>query len=239
MPLDYTALVTVEEVRKALLGSGGRLDTTLADAGSADYAQCEDVIEDVTGRIEDDLNRLLIVREHIFRFRCGLWRPRQGWEDGEDSLLFVTWARQWPVVRIASVDEVAGKVDDMEIGEYKAGAQMLAYDPNSTLITEHPWQVVATAGFRREDQAVIADLRTASGLDADQLPALPPVLPRAIRRAAIRLTISELVQEREGLVGVASRSRQVEGATVQSLRANTSYEDEVLRTIFPYKYMPA
>lgn len=217
MALDYTALVTVDQVRKAMLGSGGKLADQLADDTSEEYEACEAVILDVTDDIERYLHRKLIVRHHTFVYRDTDWKARLGYRNADGHTLFSAWARQWPVVEVVDVDTDASFAVDVTIQDSSNGGQLLSYGPESLLITDPPYQLRGFAGFRRQDHVDLATLLADEGADdLATLTVLPPLLPGKIRRTALRLVISELRQQVEGVVGVASRSKRIDNMTVES-----------------------
>lgn len=225
MTLDYTALVTVEEVRRAFMGAGGQLAEQLADKTTAIYDGCIDVIHDVTSDVERHCNRQFIVRSQDLIFRNINWQARPGYENADEDLLISAWVRQWPVAEVVSVDTQTAWAGEITLQTASDGGQLISYDPDSTLITEPPYQVNAFCGFRRRDQVLSnptsdqTQLPTGSGEALEGLTVLPDTLPGIVRRVALRLAISEMRQQYEGLVGVARRSKRMDQMTVETQHA--------------------
>lgn len=228
MALPYTALITVAEVRRALMGAGGSLGDALQDTADDVYVGTEEAIEDATSDIERYVNRELIVRDQTLRFKMKDWKTRPGHENSDEDLLIGAWARQFPVVQVQSVDGQTAWASEITAQEYSFGGQLLTYDPDSALVTEPPFKIQAFAGYRRRDQVLSGagenetNLPTSTGEDLDGLTVLPDQLPGLVRRVAIRLVVSEMRQQYEALVGVASRTKRMDQMTVESRRAGAA-----------------
>ena len=278
MPVSYTALVTAPEVKRAAFGTLGKSINDEIDAASGDlYDGVLDLIEDATGIVERFLDRELIIRQQTLLYHSGRgyhhqrhghhghngsfvdFVQREGYENANQALLFVAWSRQWPGIEIVSVDTDALKAPDMQLvsASGSADVERLAYDPDSTLITERPFEVVMFAGYRRADEGVgtpgsgdswTLDLLletgppnrgsqfdlSALGVDTEDI----PLLPRDIRRAALRIAIFDIRQQMLGLLGLESSVKQVDRMTVDLQKTREEFIEDELAQIFNHRYIP-
>lgn len=190
--LPYTALLTIDEVLTAaglsMQGSGQAEDTVLRD-------QVRAIIQGVTSRIEQYLERRLIVRSVSQRFVQGDW-----WYD--DVLeKYVYYASQWPVVQaVTSSLDKAADTDGVN--------RLAAYTSDSNLAG------VFFAGYRRADQT-LTYLQGQSGLSA--MTTAPEVLPFDIQQAAMQMCLLRIRELQRG-VGLTSITREVGSATVQTTK---------------------
>ncbi len=278
MLVSYTALVTPAEVKTAMMGS---METGMAaqvDLLSGDlYDGVLEIIEDATGTVERFLDRELIIRQQTLLFHSGRgghhhhghhhhhgrafsdWLQREGYENADSDLLIVAWARQWPGVEVISVDTAALKAPDMQLvsASGSADVERLAFDPDSTLITERPFEVRLFAGYRRADEGVgtpgsgdswTLDLLLEAGApnrgSQFDLSALTvstsdiPLLPRDIRRAALRIAIFDIRQQMLGLLGLESSVKQVDRMTVDLQKTREAFVEDELAQIFNHRYIP-
>ncbi|MFB3131936.1 MAG: hypothetical protein ACE10K_05385 [Rhodothermales bacterium] len=278
MPVSYIALVTPAEVKTAMMGS---METSMALQVDALlgvlYDGVIDLVEDATGVIERFLDRELIIRSQTLLFHSGRgghhhhhhghhghgvfadFIQREGYENANQALLFVAWARQWPGIQLISVDKDATKAPDMQLVSAggSADVERLAYDPDSTLITERPFEVAMFAGYRRADEGVgtpgsgdswTLDLLLETGapnrgsqFDLSGLTVATediPLLPRDIRRAALRITIFDIRQQMLGLLGLESSVKQVDRMTVDLQKTREEFIDDELAQIFNHRYIP-
>lgn len=228
--LPYWALLTVDDVRMGMFGSGGEVARQLADEDSEVYEAATAVIQDVTDDVEAYLNRDLIVRPQTLQFAsadAAGWRYRTAFRGPSESpMLRSAWARQWPVVQVTSVDGDEGLVDDVTLMTAKRGGQIIAYDPAGQ-ITSEPFEINALCGFRRRDHADLATLKDDVAAEViDDLTVLPPILPGRIRAVALRLCVAEIRQQAEAIVGLASATRRIDNMVVDS------------RSTAPQQYFP-
>lgn len=262
MPVSYTALVTAQEVKKAAFLTLGDDINAEIDAVAGDlYDGVLDIIEDATGVVERFLDRELIIREQTLKFHSGRGHhhhgvqvdfvQREGYENANQALLFVAWARQWPGIEVVSVDADVLKAPDMQLvsASGSSDVERLAYDPDSTLITERPFEVALFAGYRRADEGVgtpgsgdswTVDLLLETGLSGLEgvITADIPLLPRDIRRAAIRITIFDIRQEMLGLLGLESSVKTVDRMTVDLQKTRERFIEDELAQIFNHRYIP-
>jgi len=268
MPVDYTALVTAAEVKRAAFRTLGDLINTQIDAASGDlYDGVLEMIEDATGVVERFLDRELIIRRQLLLFHSGHlslwenrivtdWPTRQGYENADEDLLKVAWARQWPGVEVISVDTDVLKAPDMQLVSASGShdVERLAFDPDSALITENPFEVNLFAGYRRADQGIgtpgsgdtwTIDLLLEAGPPAEfDLSALTvattdiPLLPRDIRRAALRIAIFDIRQQMLGLLGLESSVKTVDRTVVDLQKTRQEFVEDELAQIFSHRYIP-
>lgn len=271
MPVDYTALVTASEVKKAAFKTLGNEINDEIDAASGDlYDGVLDLIEDASHTVEHFLDRELIIRRQTLLFHTGRGHrhgdhhhgsfsdfvQREGYENATQALLFVAWARQWPGIEVISVDTDVLKAPDMQLvsASGSADVERLAYDPDSTLITEAPFEVNLFAGYRRADQGIgtpgsgdswTIDLLLETGpparFDLSTLTVATtdiPLLPRDIRRAALRITIFDIRQQMLGLIGLESSVKQVDRMTVDLQKTREEFVEDELTQIFNHRYIP-
>lgn len=275
MPVSYTALVTASEVKKAAFNALGTAINAEIDALSGDlYDGVLDLIEDATGVVERFLDRELIIRQQTLLFHSGRgghhhghhhgglfadFVQREGYENTNAALLFVAWARQWPGIQVVSVDTDVLKAPDMQLvsASGSSDVERLAYDPDSTLITERPFEVAMFAGYRRADEGVgtpgsgdswTLDLLLEAGApnrgDQFDLSALTvstediPLLPRDIRRAALRITIFDIRQQMLGLLGLESSVKTVDRLTVDLQKTREEFIEDELAQIFNHRFIP-
>lgn len=273
MPVSYTALVTPAEVKTAMMGSMETSMATQVDALSGDlYDGVVDLVEDATGVVERFLDRELIIRQQTLLFHSGRHHhghhhvsgfadfvQREGYENANAALLFVAWSRQWPGIQIVSVDTDALKAPDMQLvsASGSADVERLVYDPDSTLITERPFEVAMFAGYRRADEGVgtpgsgdswTLDLLLETGtpnrgsqFDLTGLTVATediPLLPRDIRRAALRITIFDIRQQMLGLLGLESSVKQVDRMTVDLQKTREEFVEDELSQIFNHRFIP-
>ena len=265
MPVSYTSLVTSQEVKKAAFGTLGNPINEQIDAVSGDlYDGVLDIIEDATGVVERFLDRELIIRQQTLLFHSGRGHhhhahhasiqadfvQREGYENANQALLFVAWARQWPGIEVVSVDADVLKAPDMQLvsASGSSDVERLAYDPDSTLITERPFEVALFAGYRRADEGVgtpgsgdswTVDLLLETGLTTLTVSTTDiPLLPRDIRRCAHRLAIFDIRQQMLGLLGLESSIKQVDRMTVDLQKTREEFVDDELALIFNHRYIP-
>lgn len=267
MPVTYTALVTAQEVRKAAFGTLGKSVNDEIIAASGDlYDGVLEMIEDATGIVERFLDRELIIRQQTLLFHSGRERhhhhhhgrngsfvdfvQREGYENANAALLFVAWARQWPGIQIISVDTDVLKAPDMQLVSASGSidVERLAYDPDSTLITESPFEVALFAGYRRADEGVgtpgsgdswTLDLLLEAGLSGLTVTTADiPLLPRDIRRAALRIAIFDIRQQMLGLLGLESSVKTVDRMTVDLQKVREAFIEDELVQIFNHRYIP-
>ena len=264
MPVSYTALVTAQEVKKAAFLTLGDDINDEIDALAGDlYDGVLAIIEDATGIVERFLDRELIIREQTLKFHSGRGHhhgghhgaqvdfiQREGYENANQALLFVAWSRQWPGIEVVSVDTDALKAPDMQLvsASGSSDVERLAYDPDSVLITERPFEVALFAGYRRADEGVgtpgsgdswTVDLLLETGLSTLTVSTMDiPLLPRDIRRAALRIAIFDVRQQMLGLLGLESSVKQVDRMTVDLQKTRESFIDDELAQIFNHRYIP-
>lgn len=264
MPVSYTALVTAQEVKKAaFLTLGDNINNEIDNLSGDLYDGVLDIIEDATGVVERFLDRELIIRQQTLLFHSGRGRhhgghhgvqvdfiQREGYENANEALLFVAWARQWPGIEVVSVDADVLKAPDMQLvsASGSADVERLAYDPDSTLITERPFEVALFAGYRRADEGVgtpgsgdswTVDLLLETGLSTLTVKTTNiPLLPRDIRRAAIRIAIRDIRIEMLGLLGLESSVKSVDRMTVDLQKTRERFIEDELAQIFNHRYIP-
>jgi len=268
MPVSYTALVTAQEVKKAAFLTLGTAINDEIDAASGDlYDGVLEIIEDATGIVERFLDRELIIRSQTLLFHSGRggnhyyhghhhagaqvdFVQREGYENANKALLFVAWSRQWPGIEVVSVDADVLKAPDMQLvsASGSSDVERLAYDPDSTLITERPFEVVLFAGYRRADEGVgtpgsgdswTVDLLLEAGLSTLTVSTSDiPLLPRDIRRAALRIAIFDIDQLKYGLLGMESSVKTVDRTTVDIQKTRQDFIDDELAQIFNHRYIP-
>lgn len=268
MPVSYTALVTAPEVKRAAFGTLGKSVNDEITALTGDlYDGVLEVIEDATGIVERFLDRELIIRQQTLLFHSGRgyhhhrhgylrhgifvdFVQREGYENANAALLFVAWARQWPGIQVVSVDTDALKAPDMQLVSASGSidVERLAYDPDSTLITEQPFEVVMFGGYRRADEGVgppgsgdswTLDLLLETGLSGLTVDTADiPLLPRDIRRAALRIAIFDIRQQMLGLLGLESSVKQVDRMTVDLQKTREAFIEDELAQIFNHRFIP-
>lgn len=127
---------------------------------------------------------------------------------------YLAHTHQWPAVQTDS-----GSITITDDGELEALSPVAGF--------------VYYAGWRRSDQE-LAHLQK----DLPELEVLPPLLPGAIRRAAIQLVIVEMRRQIHGLVGMSSHTQTIGGDTVSVQRENTAIVNQILSSIRAYRRIP-
>jgi len=206
----------------------------LSDPATA--AAIPGIIKGVTVAIERYLDRLLIVRPHVFRLRRGEWFRQEGYENDNEVLFKMAYARQWPVVQVVSVDTDTDLKAAIAIQEADADdGRFLSYDPDNTALVDIPYRVDAFAGYARHDQTM-ATLQAADGLNG--IAVLPPTLPDPIRDAAIMLCLYRLNARRSSAgYGLGSMQQVGSGsmATVESV--DKGFEARILSALDSYRHL--
>lgn len=213
----YTNLITVAEVNSAARKNSLAMDDLALEETDL-WDECVEIIQDITNSIEETVKRRLIVRPTTLRFCDWEWRNDTRFYTPVEDVLFSAYSRQWPFLQIETVDGVATAtiLDDFQI--FRDG-QIISYDTNADVLYI-PTVITGFAGYRRSDQTVESavgsgedlpcggsgetpcqELTDEPGLSA--LTVLPPLLPGRLRRDCIRLVLSELVAEIQGLIGVS------------------------------------
>lgn len=244
MPEAYTNLVTVAEVNSAARKNSLAMDD-LADDTSDLWAECAEIIQDITGSIEETVKRLLIVRPTTLRFCDWEWRNDTRFYLPTEDVLLSAYSRQYPFLEIQTVDGVntPSILDDFQL--FRDG-QIISYDTNADVVNI-PTVITGFAGYRRSEQGIIVcgsgsdpceDLRDETGLST--LTVLPSLLPGRIRRDCIRLVLSELVAEIQGLIGVSQTVTRADQMMITSRKFmfNQKQVDEIylrLDGIFGYQ----
>ena len=220
-----------------------------------DVARGRRVARRVTGMVEARLRRQLVVRPHVQRLRS----PRSRWEQlraGETD----EWARQWPVVLIASEVPTTGAplaappveavdafyaVDVPAVTDAGLWLPELGDETGERLgLTVYPDNGRAgyLAGFRREDQAddagraalnaAIAQAHPAWGTEALSAGvfARVPFLPTEIVMAVDELARGVLSLHGTGLGALSSRTEE-RGESRQRVQLARGWEEDVLQSI--------
>lgn len=227
----YTDLIQDVDLEDASL-DGVQVD--LSDPAAV--AAIPGIIRGVTTTIERYLDRLLIVRPHTLRLRRDEWFQQEGYENDSEVLLQMAYARQWPVVQVASVDRDAALKAEIVIQDADTDdGRFLSYDPDSTALVDIPYRVDALAGYARHDQT-LATLQAENDLTG--ITVLPPTLPDPIRDAAIMLSLYR-INARRSSAGYGLRSMQQVGsgsmATVETV--DKGFEARILSTLDSYRYI--
>lgn len=247
--LSYTSIITPAQVGRADVGRslGDHIQTGI-EAGSGDaYDAVADQCEDITALVEEHLGRALIVRAQTLRFDASAWKARAGYEADDEDRLIGAFAREWPVLQVTSVDGEADKAAALAIHDWRgAPGRYLAYDPDTTVLDDHPHVVDCLAGYRRADQGLgdpgsgddwEHDLTAEDGLSG--LTELPPVLPRLIRRVALRIALGRLQVAAAGLVGLGRTSRRADQMTIEFQQPDLGLERRELARLTPHRYVGA
>lgn len=226
---SYTDLIADTDLQDASL-DGVAVD--LSDSTTA--AALPGIISGVTTTIERHLDRLLIVRSHTLRLRRDDWFQQEGYENDSEVLLWMAYARQWPVVEVSSVDATVNLKAEITIQDADTDdRRLLSFDPDSDTLIDYPYRVDVFAGYARSDQT-LATLQAVSGLTG--IATLPPTLPDPIRDAAIMLCLHR-INARRSSAGYGMRSMQQVGsgsmATVESV--DKGFEARVLASIDSYR----
>lgn len=234
----YTDLVTTKELAKLATRTLGNAVHDGIAAGSGDaYDAAVLAIQDATATVENALNRRLIIRPHELRFRVRDWGQLEGYEDGDEGLLWLACARQWPVVLVTAVDgdaALAAEVTPQDSMDEPGDGRYLSFDPDMPVLDQFPHRATVLAGYARADH-VLADLQAVDGMSA--LAALPPVLPYDIRRWAERLALADLSDKVKGMVGVETVAKRADKLTVDYHRARTDLVKQMRGELYHHRHV--
>jgi hypothetical protein len=208
MAINYYDLITTEELERDSLESLSNLDL------QTNVEEFEAIVGDVTDTIDSYLDRGLIVKPYTKRYKYEDWK----WDYSQDR--FYAWAHEWPVVQITSTTSSFTLSDDKRrlFSESPVYAEDISY----------------FAGYRRADQS-LSDLQAVDGLSA--LTTLPALLPRDIRRAAIKLAVFEIQIMITGMTTRMDRTQRIAGGNIDLRAPITDQRPVILNQIRRYRRM--
>lgn len=219
MPVSTTDLTTLDTVSKAVLKSDAE-DALTREVFNSSGQFSEDGIRGISvasQRVEDYLNRPLIVKKHRVFLKSDDWiesdrTPNQDYE----YRLRLNFVRNYPVL---SVDEDVRVVD----------RRIFAKEDTLTELNYF-------AGYRREDQVLgdfNSDIQSEFGSE-DDIPELPPVIVDVVNNLAIHNAVVRI----SGLIGKSISEQQVGDfrTTVRREQARDNYETDQLKRIQDYRF---
>ncbi|WP_441001308.1 hypothetical protein [Fodinibius sp. SL11] len=207
--LQYTDLLTPAELKVDALSSLGidvTDETNVSGLGGSYKDATIRAIQDVTGSIEEYLDRKLIVRKHNIDIPSFKWANNNALDKQQ------YYPPQWPVVQV-----VTSGVD-------------ISNDSERFLSTASKSEVEFYAGYKRRDQNVgnddSDDISNEDGLSG--LSETPENLPSDIRRVAVSLVMYELMRAKQGTIAMSSVTKTAGNATAEITKVRQDvYEDEL------------
>lgn len=225
MALSYKALVTLAEFRANIFNA----DATAADTSHNDAI--DDVIENVTERIEAYLRRRLIVRRHRDYYESLNWFIDRSQNQESDTVKSV-YLQQWPVVQV--IDILPSDVTNPSI--HNDGRRVYTTDTNLSEAYNGIEEVEYYAGYKRADQTDLSTIQADNGAtDLSELTAggyaLLVELPWDIRQVANRLCLYEIANIASGTIGIGPTVQEVATATLNMQGPREDFVDRELMKI--------
>lgn len=225
MALNYKALITLAEFRANILDA-----SSVAEDSSHDAA-VEDVIENVTERIENYLRRRLIVRRHYEYYDYLYWRTDYSQSQASDTV-YSAYLSQWPVVKVNDVNPaaVANPSIHQDTRRIHTTATNLGLGDNGIE------QVDYFAGYRRADHTNLATLQADEGAsdlaDMDDTAfGLTLELPWDIRQVCTRLVLYEIAHTASGKVGIGPGIQEIATSTFTQGAVPVDFVEQELRRL--------
>ena len=200
--LPYNALVTVDDIVR------DSIDTVTIDTNNNQFTNAiSEAILDVTGYVENYLDRQLVVRKYK------QWIEYYDWHStGTRYGTYECYALHWPIVEIVSVYSNTSKeiVDDDVVTLEEAPLIPKRYQ---RFITRYPgnYELEYYAGYKREHSTLTGIQAYTDPDDASETPlsgltSLPPTLPYEIRKIVTELVLERLYKASNQLFGTPKRS---------------------------------